>query len=113
MCKFLDQKFPTPMPQFQGQNTVTINGDIAATNNQQVTQANSQEMPNNTRLKKKQNTTAEPTLVGTFFAYMNHMGFTTPAQSTMEVENTDAPTQQQTQVDTSLHLQDGYIDKDM
>ena len=112
MCKFLDQKFPTPMPQFQGQNTVTINGDILATNNQNVTQAESQEMPNTTRPNKKQNTTAESTLVGTFFAYMNTtMGINFPSSSNMEVESTDK-NKQSTQAETPPHLGNGYIDED-
>ena len=43
---------------------------------------------------------------------MNNMGFSIPASSNMEVENTDAPTQQ-TPADYSPHLQEGYIDEDM
>ena len=113
MCMFLDQKFPTPMPQFQGQNTVTINGDILVTNNQHVTQAESQEMPNTKCPNKKQNTTAENTLVGTFFAYMNTtMGINFPHPSNMEVESTD-DNNQSTQDETPPHLRNGYIDEDM
>ena len=92
MCEFLDQKFPTPTAQFQGQNTVTLNGDISATNNQRITQAESQETPDNTRPKKKQNRTAKPTLVGTFWSYMDNMGFSVPTSYNMEVETTDEQT---------------------